>query len=431
LELRFMEPSKEQDELEREVNAFCNMDFCFRRLPFYLLYILSYGFMIVNLYVYGGAAGNSHVMDDKEYFLVFYLTIMTFSFSWILYIFFEVDRFTLTEFRYIFWSEKRGPVTPFFVLGTLSSINYILVVWANPYVQSIYQVLASVLQLPFVVGFNWLLNNEKMWVSNHIYPYRQALTWIGVFVFYLVGILLLAEKELKSRFENFGWFIVYLTSTLPIPVLSVLYQSLLIPKRPFTQPDMKVYSKPSLIVAMLNFWQGVWLTLTIWLIPTVDHTGIAYSFSSGVSCLFSQKNDDPKDGCDKAFFTINLLTWCVIFNFYSGLKVVTFEDANFAILIQQLGPILAAFTFSSSAIMGRYYDNQSTTWRSYVSLGFILTSFVSYKLNRLWTKKSAVQNGDVHRKTATVVEKMWVLTRNQSAYDLLSENHIQSEDHVQ
>lgn len=209
--------------------------------------------MIVNLYVYGGAAQHSHVMDDKTYFLLFYLTIMTFAFAWVLHIFFEVDRMTLSDLRYIFWCEKRGLVTPFFVMGTLSAVNYVLVAWANPHVQSIYQVLASVLQLPFVVGFNWVLNSEKLWVSNHIYPYRQVLTWVGVFVFYFTGILLVAEKELKTRFENFGWFIIYLTSTVPIPVLSVLYQSLMIPKQPFNQSDMRVYSKPSLMVAMINF----------------------------------------------------------------------------------------------------------------------------------------------------------------------------------
>jgi hypothetical protein len=400
-------------------SSLSSVDFYFRRFPFYVLYVLSYGYMIVNLYVYGGAAGQSHVMDDKTYFLLFYLTIMTFTFAWILYIFFEVDKLTLAELKYIFWSEKRGPVTPFFVMGTLSAVNYVLVAWANPHVESIYQVLASVLQLPFVVGFNWILNSEKLWVSKHIYPYRQVITWIGVFSFYFTGILLVAQKELETKFENFGWFLIYLTSTIPIPVLSVLYQSLLVPKHPLTQPDMRVYSKPSLMIAMLNFWQGVWLTLTIWLIPTVDGTSIAYSFSSGVSCLFSQSNDDPKNGCERAFFIINLLTFCVIFNFYGGLKVVTFEDANFAILIQQLGPILAAFSFSSKELMGRFYDNQSTSWRSYVSLGCILISFVMYKLNRLYLKQSTDQLGDNTCGKKTIFERMWIV--NSSAYMALSE----------
>jgi len=414
-----------EQEYKGEKSALSSVDFYFRRFPFYVLYVLSYGYMIVNLYVYGGAAGNSPVMDDKTYFLLFYLTIMAFAFSWTLHIFFEVDRVTVAELKYIFWSKKRGPVTPFFVMGTLSAVNYVLVAWANPHVESIYQVLASVLQLPFVVGFNWMLNSEKLWVSKHIYPYRQVFTWIGVFVFYFTGILLVAEKELKTHFDNFGWFLIYLFSTVPIPVLSVLYQSLLMPKHPLTQCDMKVYSKPSLMIAMLNFWQGVWLILTIWLIPTVDGTGIAYSFSSGVSCLFSQSNDDPNNGCDKAFFTTNLLTWCVIFNFFSGLKVVTFEDANFAILIQQLGPILAAFSFSSKWLMGRFYDDQSTSWRSYVSLGCILTSFVMYKLNRLYVKQSTEQLGDNLGGKQTIFERMWIVSLegrdNFSLYRSLSE----------
>lgn len=396
-------------ESRDEKISLSSVDFYFRRFPFYVLYVLSYGYMIVTLYVYGGAGGQSPVMDDKTYFLLFYLTIMAFAFSWIMHIFFEVDSLTSTQLKYIFWSQKRGPVTPFFVMGTLSAVNYVLVAWANPYVESIYQVLASVLQLPFVIGFNWMLNSEKLWVSKHIHPWRQALTWVGVFLFYFTGILLVAEKELKTRFENFGWFLVYLTSTVPIPVLSVLYQSLMVPKHPFTQPDMAVYSKPSLMIAMLNFWQGVWLTVTIWLIPTVDGTSIAYSFSSGVSCLFSQSNDDLNNGCDRAFFTINLLTWCVIFNFYGGLKVVTFEDANFAILIQQLGPILAAFSFSSKKLMGRFYDSQSTSWRSYISLGCILISFVMYKLNRLYLKQSAEHVGEKHGGKQTIFERMWIV----------------------
>jgi len=404
-----LQDSEPDVKLEGSESALRTMDFYFRRLPFYILYVLSYGYMIVNLYVYGGAAGNSHVMDDKTYFLLFYLTIMTFTFAWTQHIYFEVDKFTLSEFKYIFWSKKRGMVTPFLILGTLSAINYVLVAWANPYVESIYQVLASVLQLPFVIGFNWLLNSEKLWVSSNVSKYRQLLTWIGVFVFYFTGILLVAQKELQTRFENFGWFLVYLASTVPIPVLSVLYQSLLMPKHAFTQPDMIVYAKPSLMIAMLSFWQGVWLILTIWLLPTVDGTGIAYSFSSGVSCLFNQVNDDTENGCDKAFFTINLLTWCVIFNFFSGLKVVTFEDANFAILIQQLGPILAAFSFSSKDLMGRYYDNQSTSWRSYFSLACILMSFVMYKFNRLFVKQSTERHANNDRDKQTMFEKMWIV----------------------
>jgi len=413
-EMRIQKAEEEYQQADG-LNALSSVDFYFRRFPFYVLYVLSYGYMIVNLYVYGGAGGKSPVMDDKTYFLLFYLTIMAFAFAWTLHIFFEVDRLTFTQLKYMFWSEKRGPLTPFFVMGTLSSVNYVLVAWANPHVQSIYQVLASVLQLPFVVGFNWLLNSEKLWVSEHIYPWRQLLTWVGVFVFYFTGILLVAEKELETRFENFGWFLIYLFSTVPIPVLSVLYQSLLMPNQPLTQPDMKVYSKPSLMIAMLNFWQGVWLTVTIWLIPTVDGTGIAYSFSSGVRCLFSQTNDDPNNGCDKAFFTTNLLTWCVIFNFFSGLKVVTFEDANFAILIQQLGPILAAFSFSSRELMGRFYDSQSTSWRSYVSLGCILISFAMYKLNRLYLKQSTEQQDDKNNIKQTMFERMWIVSSESCA----------------
>merc|ERR1719334_1076350 len=91
-------------ELIDNESSLSSVDFYFRRFPFYVLYVLSYGYMIVNLYVYGGAGGQSPVMDDKTYFLLFYLTIMTFAFAWTLHIFFEVDRLTLTDLKYIFWS---------------------------------------------------------------------------------------------------------------------------------------------------------------------------------------------------------------------------------------------------------------------------------------------------------------------------------------
>jgi hypothetical protein len=396
-------------EPRNDESSFTSIDFWFRRFPFYNLYVSSFGYMLVNLYVYGGAAGQRYVMNDKTYFLLFWLTIITFAFSWILYIFFEVDRLTLTELKYIFWSLKRGPVTPFFVMGSLSAMNYVLISWANPHVESIYQVVASILQLPFVVGFNWMLNSEKLWVSEHVYLYRHVITWLCVFAFYFAGILVLAQKELEVKFENFGWFLIYLTASVTIPLLFVVYQSLLVPKHRLTQPDMRVYSKPSLMIAMLTFWQGIWLTVTIWLIPTVDGTSIAYSFSSGVSCLFSQSNDDPKNGCDRAFFVISLLTLCFILYSYSGLKVITFDDANFAILISQRGPILAAFTLSSKELMGRFYDNQSTSWRNYVSLGCIMISVVMYKLNRLYLKQSINQLGNYNSGKRTVFEKMWIV----------------------
>lgn len=411
------------DENIKGESSLGSLDFYFRRLPFYILYVLSYGYIIVTLYVCGGAAGKSHVLDDKAYFIVIYVTLMTFVFAWVVYIFSEVKRFTFSELRYMFWCEKRGLVTPFFVMGSLSAVNYVLATWANPHTESIYAVLASVLQLPFVVVFNWLLNSEKLWVSGHIYPYRQILTWVGVFTFYFTGLLLVAQKQLESKFDSIGWFLIYVASTIPLPVLSVLYQSLLMPKHAVTQADMKIYSKPSLIIAMLNFWQLVWLCVMIWLIPTIDGTSISYSFSSGVRCLFVQSNDDPRNGCDKAFFNLNLLTWCVIFNFFGAVKVVTFEDANFAILIQQLGPILAAFSFSSAELMGRYYDNQTTTWKSYVSLGCILISFVMYKLNRLYVKEGTANVGN-RGEEKTIFERMWIMNDHDSrSYNALAGNH--------
>jgi len=400
---------EDEQNTQLEKRSFTSVDFYFRRIPFYLLYVLSYCYLTVSLYVCGGAAGKSHVLDDKAYFMIMYATVMAFLLSWILYIF-SVDRLTSMELKYIFWCEKRGPVTPFFALGTVSSVNFILAAWANPHTESIYQVLASILQLPFVVGFNRLLNREKLWVPDHVHRYRQKLTWIGVFLFYCTGILLVASKELKTHFEDFGWFLIFIASTIPIPVLSVLFQGLLMPKHPFIQPDMKVYSKPALMIAMLSFWQLFWLSVMIWLIPIIDGQSISYNFSSAMSCLFSQSNDDTRNGCLRAFFSLNLASFCSLFNMFSALKVVTFEDANFAILIQQLGPILAAFSFSSKKLMGRFYDNQTTSWRSYISIACILTSFVMYKLNRSYVKQSTKKLVESRAAKKTMFERMWIVS---------------------
>jgi len=124
------------------------LDFLFHRLFFYVLYVLTYGFMIVTLYTYGQEA------PDHVWFLLLWLTFWTIGFSYILYGFYEIrPPFNVEELKYIFVSQKRSFMTPFFVLGTLSAINYILVAVANPHVESIYQVLASILQLPIVIFF--------------------------------------------------------------------------------------------------------------------------------------------------------------------------------------------------------------------------------------------------------------------------------------
>ena len=369
------------------------IDFIFRRLPFYILYVLSYGMMIVTLFIYGQHS------PDHVYFLLFWLSIFTMIFSYIFYLFYEIDsekqggKLTINELKSLFYCSKLGFITPFFLLGTLSSINYIFVAIANPYVPSISQVLASVLQLPIVIIFNKLLNNEIIFDSNKDIK-KQILSWFGISIFYIFGIILTSFNEINSHFEHFGYFLLYILSTIPLPIMSVFYQSLIKMDNKIKekQIEMSIYSKPSLIICMLNFWQLFWLTVTIWILPIVDNTNIIYSFKTGLSCVFTSESNDSNDICSRLFLDLNFLTFCVIFNFYAGIKVVTFDDANFAILIQQLGPILAAFVFSWSSFMGQFYDNQKTTWRSYIAIISICISFVMYKQIKKYLSSSSDNN---------------------------------------
>ena len=62
------------------------------------------------------------------------------------------------------------------------------------------------------------------------------------------------------------------------------------------------------------------------------------------------------------------------------MKVVTFQDANVAILTQQAGPVLAALVFASPSFMGRFYDNAKVSWETIMSLVLTLLSIVAYKL---------------------------------------------------
>ena len=100
------------------------IDFIFRRLPFYILYVLSYGFMIVTLFIYG------QYSPDHVYFLLFWLSFFTMIFSYIFYLFYEThskNGITKQELKSFFYCDKLGLITPFFILGTLSAMNYIFV----------------------------------------------------------------------------------------------------------------------------------------------------------------------------------------------------------------------------------------------------------------------------------------------------------------
>lgn len=354
-------------------------------------------------------------MGDHVFFLLFFISFFNGVLNYIFFVFYETPQKQMENgeikeeldgalFKHIFWSKKRGLFTPFFFVGTLSSINYILTSAANPHVRSIYQVLASLLQLPFVMIFNWIFNGESIFnpQANKMY---QILLISGTFIFYFSGLLLISQKEFQSKFENLGWFICYLLSTLPLPLMSVLFQFLL--SRAWKQEDMVVYSKRSLLLAMLNFWQLFFLTLTIWLIPFVDSTSISYSFSTGLDCVFNGKSEDPKDVCDNTLLVLLCLTLCVIFNFYASLKVITFEDANFAILVQQVGPIISAAFFSSEAAMGRYYDGKTNGWETYISIVLISLAFLCYKLNKSLIKSQANQSPKNPKKT--LFYRMWVI----------------------
>jgi hypothetical protein len=117
-----------------------------------VLYVVSYAFMLVTLRMYGEPGQG---MPDHSYFLLFWVGSTSALLGFIMHVLYEVgnQRIGVTREEVVtwFWCAKRGFVTPFFVLGSLAAVNYIAVAIANPYVSSIHQVIASVLQLPFVV----------------------------------------------------------------------------------------------------------------------------------------------------------------------------------------------------------------------------------------------------------------------------------------
>jgi len=259
--------------------------------------------------------------------------------------------------------------------------------------------------------FNWLVNSERLWNGNKS-SFKQIILWIAVISSYLLGLILTSLQEFEGKFENFGWFLCYLFSTFPLPMISVIFQSLIrYPTYDTTkQGDMLVYSKRSLIILMLNVWQLIWLLIFIGLIPTVDGTSIIYSIRSGLDCTFYQNTSDNKDTCGSLFLVLLALTLCVIYNFYAGMKVITFDDANFAILIQQLGPIVAAFVFSSEQFMGRWYDNEHTTWKSYVAIALISLSFYCYKVLKVnYLKRSVEEPENLERQT--LFERLWIIDK--------------------
>jgi len=178
------------------------LSFIFVKAPFYVLYVLSYGFTIVTLYSYGIQ------MPDHVYFMLFWVSFMILLFSFVFYLFYEADQENFAaELKRIFICERRGIFTPFFFIGLFNAANYILVAIANPHVKSIYQVLASILQLPFVIIFNRIVNGEKL-MYNRNYP-KQIITLLAIFIFYAAGLCLVSYNEFTSHFENFGSYAIY------------------------------------------------------------------------------------------------------------------------------------------------------------------------------------------------------------------------------
>jgi len=88
-------------------------------------------------------------------------------------------------------------------------------------------------------------------------------------------------------------------------------------------------------------------------------------------------------------------------------------------LVQQLGPVLAAFLFSSPVIMGRFYQGQVNNWQSYVAIASILVAFVLYKFHKKKVndvEKRAAEiesisllNSDIVQRKRTWFENIWIL----------------------
>jgi amino acid permease len=78
--------------------------------------------------------------------------------------------------------------------------------------------------------------------------------------------------------------------------------------------------------------------------------------------------------------------------------------------VQQLGPVLAAFMFSDQSFMGEWYDNQETTWRSYVAILFIVISFMVYKYLKKYLKGENLSDSQLvfNNREKTLFEKLWI-----------------------
>ncbi len=342
-----------------------------RRCPIYALYPLSYGFMIVFLRLYG------QMMPDSVWFLLVWLALLTMAFCLVIFWLYEADGMTVEDYKRVFWSEKRGVLTPFLVLGALSAVNYILVAVANPHVPGLLQVIASCLQLPIVVLANSLINGQAMYNPRES-AVQQTTAWVLITLLFVGAILLLGTGGGQDvTGAELGWFIMYLASTIPLPVMSVVFQGVLTTS---AQADMAIYRKPSLLVAMLNFWLLVFLVLFLWIDPLISGYSIRFSTAQSMACVVGRHSELPGYVCGPAFACLTMLTFCVIFNFYAGIKVVSFEDANFAIIIQQLGPVIAAFAFASAPFMGQFYTDDSANWQAYLSFVLALLAFLLYKL---------------------------------------------------
>lgn len=276
---------------------------------------------------------------------------------------------------------RRVPQYKFMIIGTLTTLNGVLMLFANPHVPGVMQALLgpTVVTIPLSMFFSFILLKRR-------YSWKQILA-VCVILGGLFVALYPSIFQGKQQAGNIGWDFAFLGGSIPL-TLAFVYQE-------------KQFEETPIHITYMLAWSTLYQAITIFMclpldgIPEFGTSSFHDLFThqwQGIRCFFrlSIPHDVcPDCDCDTAWIAFLLFTIAYIVTNFTSLGVIKYGNATFLFIVTTLSLPLTEFAFAMRWLMGD--DVESVSPFNYGALAVLLIGVILYRIFDTTAHKASIE----------------------------------------
>eukprot|EP01113_Clastostelium_recurvatum_P037920 TRINITY_DN5599_c0_g2_i1.p1 TRINITY_DN5599_c0_g2~~TRINITY_DN5599_c0_g2_i1.p1 ORF type:complete len:469 (-),score=89.32 TRINITY_DN5599_c0_g2_i1:56-1462(-) len=323
-------------------------------------------------------------LPDFPYFIFWFtaaiFVIVFFLFLWFLQYFTNEITPEVTRI-----SQKK-----LFIVGGLTTLNGVFLLFANAQVSGILQALLG----PTIVTIPIAMVTSFFMLRTH-YSWKQ----IGSVVIILGGVVVALLPSLMTpqggdagETNSPFWVIMWALGSVPL-CISTVYQE-------------KAFADSPVHIAYMLAWSTLWQFVTIIMLApvagipkfgTTTFSNLPRHEVAGVLCFFDVPSFDAGQcpdvcNCHKAWIYVTSFTVAYILQNFANLGLVKYGNATFSFVAATVSMPLTAFAFSLNIIMGD--QAEAFAKLNYVALSILLVGVVLYRVFDKDVVASATSNSE-------------------------------------